>query len=349
MAKAGFWLRGTTGKLAGSALQKGNNGNTIIREIVKPKNPKTSQQTIQRVLLNTVVQAYSALKEITSHSFQGVDEGGASMRYFMKLNMRYFRRRAKEVGSDNLSSYVNFEPIGDKGIRPAQFIISDGKLPTVPVTITSDAFLMQIELPENTYQSVIDTYNLKRGDQLTFVTIEKHTVDQKNYVHMARVILDPRTESGEAAELSIPFVTETGRINLPNERNQGNFSSLQFASNAIKMRMSAGIVCAAGCIVSREGAENEWQRSECQLVLCEEAIAAEAVSLPEAISLSRQGYSIGFEDENGLYLNYSGVGGGQSTGSGSSSNGGSGSNSGGTNSGGTNSGNSGDEPGEDRP
>ena len=56
MAKAGFWLRGATGKLAGSALQKGANGETIIREIVEPTNPQTESQQIQRIVMTTVMQ-----------------------------------------------------------------------------------------------------------------------------------------------------------------------------------------------------------------------------------------------------------------------------------------------------
>ena len=44
MAKTGFWLQGSTGQLAVSALQKGANGSTILREIVKPQTPKTSKQ-----------------------------------------------------------------------------------------------------------------------------------------------------------------------------------------------------------------------------------------------------------------------------------------------------------------
>jgi len=316
MAKVGFWLQGSTGKLAGSALQKGANGSTIIREIVKPKNPKTSKQSAQRVFMNTVIQAYAALKMITSHSFQGIASGSKSMSRFMQVNLNYLRQRAAEVGN-NLDTLVNFAPIGDKGIRPARFIVSEGTLPTVPISITPDAFTAHVALPENTYQSFIDTYNLQRGDQITLVTIEKHVVDQRNYAHFARIILDPRDSEGNALPLSTEFITMQGGINMPNVRNDGNFKSLAFDSDHFDFRMSDGFVCCAGVIVSREvGAE--WQRSFCQLVLSEEAISSTAVSLTEAINLSRQGYQLDITDEEEPYLDYAGVGGGQSSDSGSS-------------------------------
>lgn len=316
MAKVGFWLQGSTGKLAGSALQKGANGSTIIREIVKPKNPKTSKQSAQRVFMNTVIQAYAALKMITSHSFQGIESGSKSMSRFMSVNLNYLRQRAAEVGN-NLDSLVNFAPIGDKGIRPARFIVSEGTLPTVPISITPDAFTAHVALPENTYQSFIDTYDLQRGDQITLVTIEKHVVDQRNYAHFARVILDPRDSEGNALPLSTQFITMQGGINMPNARNDGNFKSLAFDSDHFDFRMSDGFVCCAGVIVSRE-VGSEWQRSFCQLVLSEEAISSSAVSLTEAINLSRQGYQIDITDEEEPYLDYAGVGGGQSSDSGSS-------------------------------
>lgn len=317
MAKVGFWLQGSTGKLAGSALQKGSSGGTIIRQIVKAKNPKTSKQSAQRVFMNTCIQAYAALKMITTNSFQGVEAGQKSMSRFMSLNLGYLRRRASEVG-DQLDSLVNFAPIGEKGIRPARFIISEGTLPTVPVSITSDAFLAKFDLAENTYQAILDKYDLKRGDQITLVTIEKHTVDQRNYAHFARVILDPRDINGDPVELSQAFITDQGGINYPNSRNEGNFKLLAFDTDHVQWRMSDGLVCCAGVIVSRES-NGTWMRSYCQMVLSEEAIATEAISLPEAINLSRQGYSIDLNDEDEAYLNNAGVGGGQSTNSGQSS------------------------------
>ena len=73
MAKVGsLWLKGSTGKLAGTTLYKGADGNTYQREIVTPSNPKTVAQNIQRVVMSTVGAAYRTMKEICDHSFEGV-------------------------------------------------------------------------------------------------------------------------------------------------------------------------------------------------------------------------------------------------------------------------------------
>ena len=316
MAKVGFWLQGSTGKLAGSALQKGVNG-TVIREIVKPKNPKTNNQILQRVLMNTVSQGYSALKDICSHAFQGITEGAPSMARFQKANLGYFRERASEISEDQLSAFVNFVPVGQKGIRPARFIVSEGTLPRVPMSITPSSYNAKLVFAENTYASVIDTFGLQRGDQLTFVAIEESSVVEGEYIaKYARIILDPRDANGNAAPLSSEFITENA-INLPNSKNAGNFGLLTF-DGGMEFTMKAGAkVCAVGCIVSRLDGE-EWKRSNCQLVVSEGAIGEYGVSLTRAIRISKEGNPVYMSDAN-AYLNNAGTGGTQSTDSGSGS------------------------------
>ncbi len=72
--KTGFWLRGGKGKLAGATVYQ-QNGETVMREVVTPNNPKTEKQNVQRIIIHTVMQAYSKLKAITDHSSK-VRRGG---------------------------------------------------------------------------------------------------------------------------------------------------------------------------------------------------------------------------------------------------------------------------------
>ena len=54
MAKSGFWLKGAQGKLAGATMYKDANGDTVMREVVAPKNPQTTSQMVQRIIMCTV-------------------------------------------------------------------------------------------------------------------------------------------------------------------------------------------------------------------------------------------------------------------------------------------------------
>lgn len=316
MAKVGFWLQGATGKLAGSKLQKGVNGTIIANNMNKPKNPRTVNQVIQRVFMNTVSQAYSEMKALCSHSFQGVTEGAKSMGRFQALNLDYFRKRAAEVGEEQLSAFINFVPVGQKGIRPAAFILSEGKLPRVSCSINA-SFEAVMPLAANTYQGVIDKYDLQRGDQLTFVVIEENTEFAGTYAaKYARIILDPRESDGTQAPLSTALI-DGSAINKPNSKNDGNFGLLEYNNGMVFNMRANAKVCAVGIIVSREE-EDEWKRSNCQMIVSEAAIGTQGISLSRACRLSIEGNKIVVSDGNN-YLDNAGVSGTQSTDSGSGS------------------------------
>lgn len=315
MAKVGFWLQGATGKLAGSKLQNGAYG-TVIAENKKPKNPKTVNQTLQRVLMNTVSQAYSALREICYHSFEGISEGAKSMAKFQSENLGYLRAKAAEVGEEQLGNYVNFVPVGQKGIRPAAFIVSDGKLPRVAMQINA-SFQAVLPMTANTYADLISKYDLQRGDQLTFVAIVESTEFAGSYeAKYARIILDPRNSDGTEAALSSAFI-DGSNINLPNSKNAGNFGLLTYSNGMVFNFKADEKVCSVACIVSRE-VNKEWKRSFAQMVLSEASIAENGISLARAIRLSLDGDNITLTDGN-AYLNNAGVSGGQSQTSGGGS------------------------------
>ena len=90
MAKAGFWLRGANGKLAGATIYKGADG-TVMREVVKPKNPRSSKQLYQRAIIATVMRYYALGKEIFNHSFEGYGVGMPTMRRFQSVNAKRLR------------------------------------------------------------------------------------------------------------------------------------------------------------------------------------------------------------------------------------------------------------------
>ncbi|MBQ3769685.1 MAG: hypothetical protein II866_11960 [Prevotella sp.] len=60
MSKVGFWLKGSTGKLAGTTLYKGANGETIQREIVSRKEGDTWKRSTTYIAYpGETVNAYS--------------------------------------------------------------------------------------------------------------------------------------------------------------------------------------------------------------------------------------------------------------------------------------------------
>ena len=304
MAKAGFWLRGSRGKLAGASMAKGAKGQTIIREIVTPKNPQTQAQMIQRVIMKTIMTAYSRMKAITDHSFEGISPGRETMAEFMRINLNSMRENvAVEVANGRgLDDIYAFTPLKSGTFAPNGYIISKGSLPIVnAVANRTPGYTASIgTITGNTYGDVISSLGLQRGDQLTFISIQG-TDPQNAEFFFARVILDPRNADGTEAPLTTEFISD-GAIVLPNPRNEGTFNTLTFDTDKITYGFNRRPMLDCGVIVSRRDASGQWMRSDCTLST-ETANIIMFNSLGECLAMLE---SEDIQTSGGRYLNQAG-------------------------------------------
>ena len=68
------------------------NGKQVTKDRVESvKNPRTPAQMDQRMLMKTVGAAYSAMREIVDHSFQGYSYGMQNMSHFLSVNAEKLR------------------------------------------------------------------------------------------------------------------------------------------------------------------------------------------------------------------------------------------------------------------
>lgn len=314
MAKTGFWLNGAKGKVAGTTIYQ-SNGETVMRVINRSvKNPRTTAQLIQRIITKTVAKQYSAMKEIVDHSFEGVTAGANTMAKFRSVNNTILRERiaAAQQADKKFDEIFNFIPLKTNKFIPTVVQISDGSLPSVTVQNATESG--HVKLGEsNTYQGILDYLGLERGDQLTFVTVEK--INDNYQFCFCRVILDPREQDGSAAPLSTAFIGENNNIVKPSFRNEGTFKHLVYdklgGSNItdFAIKTEDGVVAAA-IIVSRK-VNNVWLRSKAMLVtdVTNFVTDDDNISLQEALDLAIQGSDI--YTDSSRYLNNAGVGGPQ--------------------------------------
>ncbi|MBQ5712874.1 MAG: hypothetical protein IIV77_00050 [Bacteroidaceae bacterium] len=308
-----MWLQGAIGRVGGSTLYTAN-GETIIRDGSSDvKNPQTDAQMIQRVFAKTAMAQYSAMQEIVNHSFQGKSAGSKCMNHFLSLNMNYYRSRAAELQSQGVSldEFFQFMAKGQTKYTPTAAIISEGSLPAINAGIGTQgqfAYFVVGTFEETlTYKMIANQYGLKRGDQITFVTVEK-LIGQQNYIFKyARAILDPRNSDGTSAPMSVAFVSN-GEIQYPNIRNKGKFNTLEYGGGQLKYKLTPGNVVATGVIVSRKE-RGAWKRSSCQLVLNENLLETDRQSLAQAVANSYSNGEIYTDSEQ--YLNNAGTGGQQ--------------------------------------
>lgn len=311
MAKGNMLLGHARGKVGDLVFSRTNGQQVTRARAAVVKNPQSQAQMVQRIILNTVAQAYSRMSAITDHSFEGVQQGQKSMSVFMRTNINELRARVAAASS--LYNVYAFTPIGQNILAINAFEIAKGSLPmvvpTIPTVEATGLAQPTLALATNTYQGVLDQFGLQRGDQLTFIEVSEQ--DENSYFNFVRVILDP-TVNGESAPLSTAFI-EDGAIKAPSARNEGTFKSLAFANGAITFGVNTSqtggqnapqaVACAV--IVSRQKADGEWLRSNSTLVISADALESYAYSMGEALDLFESG---GISMASDVYLNNAGRG-----------------------------------------
>ena len=277
------------------------------------KNPKTNAQTLQRVLVKAVGMLYAMLKFICNHSFEGVSNGFQCMNKFRKVNLKYLRERAATLqgSGQSLYQFYQFMPLQSDKWTPFAAIISQGHLPSVSVGIDAEGgHKAYVNAPSRTYADFVNTWGLQRGDQVTFVTVQK--LDGRYEVASARILLNPRNADGSGAPMTTEIVNSAGEFHCSNWKNHLNFSTFEFDTDHFNFVLGrGGDVVAAGIIVSRRDRSGGWFRSNCQLVLNEAALGSDLCSLAQAVESSYAAYEIDMESE--FYLNNAGTTGTGST------------------------------------
>lgn len=162
-SKSFFGLRkGSTKSLTFQVL----NGKQITKDrVYNVKNPQSLAQMQQRALMATAVTAYSTLKEICDHSFEGIEIGTKTMAEFMKNNIKLLGANMPKI---NVTEYKS----GVYAQNP--YMISKGSL-TAPNTTYADNILTLntgIETTESgsiTWGQLAETMGIKKNGMLTFV------------------------------------------------------------------------------------------------------------------------------------------------------------------------------------
>ena len=283
------------------------NGQQVTRaRAAVVKNPQTEKQMIQRIILNTVIQAYSRMAEICDHSFEGIAVGQASMSKFMRENMSRQRNFVSNYVAENGSfeGCYAFTPKGLNMFTPNDWVIATGQLPQVQLAKIAPTTGAEITITSAevipTYAEIIASLGLQRGDQLTFIGQELYT-DGRAAFKFARVILDPRESDGTQASLDEPFLAD-GVVNKPSPRNEGSAISFTTEANKLIFDLGENSMFGAGVIVSREKADGSWLRSNTSITLAEN-IPYDLVGAMDMQTALDYAMSGGIDLESDRYLN----------------------------------------------
>ena len=305
MSKGNMLLGYARGKVGDLVFSRANGKQIVRAKADVVKNPKTEAQMIQRIILNTVAQAYSKMQAITDHSFEGVQQGQKTMSKFMTENMKMLRQKIAAANAANGNGYdvYAFTPVGQNVLVDNEYIVSRGSLPQVDCSITevsSGNYGVLVPLSTNTYQGFIDEYGLQRGDQITICTVDNSA--GRPLFNYARIILDPRNADGTAADLSSTLIAD-GAVNLPNPRNEGKYQTIAFTSGTgLTLQTQLSGTTMACVIVSRQSSDGNWLRSNANMVVGG-LTDSEFFTLEYALEESAEAFST----ESSVYLNNAGA------------------------------------------
>lgn len=293
MAKDNLFLGMARGKVGDVVFSRLNGVQVTRARNRSPKNPKSVPQVLQRVIMNTMGKAYSLLQPIANHAFEGYAEGTPCQSRFMSLNIAMLRDLASAVIQDPSeetiinSQAANFSAKDDSYAMANPYVIADGSLPRLNVTMSVDEGIINFPFPQAgssgtsndlSYNDVVAALGCQPGDQLTFLMMtHDFTQPGTSFVNgfvYARVILMP--EDGIMGHI---FSSGQNSPAYPNPRNEGSFNlftpvktdnlwtGLRFRVKPAELVDSARGACAAAVILSREGVGGRWLRSPSSFVI----------------------------------------------------------------------------------
>lgn len=291
-SKGFFGLRsGSTKNFTFSEL----NGQQITKErVYKVKNPRTLQQMRQRMVMATVSAAYSYLKEICDHSFEGFGVGSPCMSEFMRLNLDALKAKAQ-----NDAAVGAFNAYQDKNINPLHFMVSKGSLKEIKPVIAGDKLYLSVSknnADTTTAEGIYTALGLNQGDMITCILCGGVFDDNAALTFAPQPLAIARMRANKHGAVSSIADAFTIEYN-----NQGNINVDISLGSSIVFEVSCDNLVMGAVILSRK-ADDKWLRSNATMVV--------KTGIPTT-SVSRQLAT--YPVERDLILNGSGLAKGSST------------------------------------
>lgn len=297
MATGSFMMGTLKGKL-GETVAMRRNGKQVVRAYISnPKNPNSQKQQVQRMVQATAAQAYSAMKKICDHSFEGVQVGQKSMSYFMSKNMDYLRASIAANGDGTLiNASADFVRKGVNLPVLNKYIVGKGTLPAVELydvenpplaSVTPYTNLVISEAGIETLADAINFFveknNGQVGDWFTFLFLFRVNGATQGGQDVYRFgffrCLVGKTTTADVTKLTlVPSLTNSGVLNLDmsdvftvlSPVGSGSFGLTMYVNevfNNVGEEEGQLAPCAYAVIHSRQNVGGSWQRSNAEFVI----------------------------------------------------------------------------------
>lgn len=270
MAKGNMFLGMSRGSVGDVTFYRGRGQQLARARNRAPKNPRSSAQIIQRMILATASKAYSRLQPIVNHSFQGVTYGGESQSYFLKRAMERIRNYVAAslemypASITDPTKYVGLAMPNDAHESGFGLLVSEGTIPSIAPLIKTKqeggetisyvaGFGQAMSVAESevpTVTQVLNAFGAQVGDQITLICIDNGQLVYSRYVIDINASAAALAEGWESDGSSTAFDAEKTEISR---------AELGFDEPAAVMKPT--IECDAAAVIISRKIGTVWQRS----------------------------------------------------------------------------------------
>lgn len=310
MAKGNMFLGMSRGSVGDVTFYRGRGQQLARARNRAPKNPRSSAQVIQRMILATASKAYSRMKEICDHSFQGIAYGADSQSFFLKRAMDDIRNWVS-VTLPITGEYPAElrDPLLYRGLAyPTSahqagvgLLVSQGSLASIEPVLntpgegedsTVDHFGQIVT--GTTIQVVMNAVGAQLGDQITVIGL-----DDNGSFKVSRYVINNNATAVDLANTWDGSITSAAFDQVKSNISSGAILSLADG----KLMPSSGSVLypfiAGGVILSRKSGST-WERSTQRLVWLSDA---GDYSLTDIVVAMWEGGTADVDVESPYYLN----------------------------------------------
>lgn len=264
------------------------NGEQITRPRVRVvNNPKTEGQQIQRMIFASVIAAYSRMKSICDHSFEGVKYGADSQAKFMSENLkrlRAFYPKDQDPNNKPIDSMAFVLP-NNRAMAGAGLIIARGSIPAPEAKVNASGVLSGFgdgADEEHSTGSVLEGLGALPGDQITACALRSigngYAFAKSRYVVRADATENELEDPWNANGTGGIFDADKTEVNPNVTIVVGDIAQ----GNPISVSNLKDDIVAAAIIISRRDEAGNWLRSDAILYNAtdEAAFYSAAYALP---------------------------------------------------------------------
>lgn len=171
----GIFATNISGKVGNVVFRKNGKQNIVSQRPASVKNPRSDMQQRQRAYIKTVSSAYSVLRPICDHSFEGVAYGADSMNFFKKENYKIVSNAGRAVLKNSSNVVVNSNLLLSKGsISWYLSLGSEAQIADISQYLSNNNITSIAVLK---YSQLCDALNIKKGDQITVINVSREGME----------------------------------------------------------------------------------------------------------------------------------------------------------------------------